>query len=235
MENTLDILCRRLEYNFRDRNLLEEAFRHSSFVNESGDPDLRDNERLEFLGDAVLDLAVSHMLMEIHRAAREGDLSKFRAMAVNEASLLRIARRLQLGDCLLLGRGEERTQGRKKPSILANAVEALIGALYLDAGFTRTAEIIQNLFHPLLRDLGRELPNHDYKSLVQEFTQQRYRNRPEYVLVDESGPPHDKTFVIAFRLNGRIVAEASGKSKKSAEQKAAREAYHWLVELENDP
>ncbi len=222
-----------LRYGFRSRLLLEEAFRHSSYVNEIGDPRLRDNERLEFLGDAVLDLSISHLLMERFEEAREGELSKLRAMVVNERSLCRIAETLNLGACLLLGRGEERSRGRHKPSILANAVEALIGALYLDAGFARTDGIVRRLFGPLIDEMGEEIPVRDYKSLLQEYTQRRLKTLPEYVLLSESGPPHERVFRIALRLEGRVVAESTGKSKKTAEQRVAREAYRCLTEQES--
>jgi ribonuclease III len=203
-------------------------------VNEADDPDLRDNERLEFLGDAVLDLAISHMLMEKHADAREGDLSKFRAMTVNENGLLFVAQKLEIGKHLLLGRGEERTHGREKPSILANAVEALIGAVYLDAGFDKSSEIIRKLFSSLVQEIGEAAMGNDYKSLFQEYTQQHFKTRPEYQVVKESGPPHDRTFVVALKLNGKTVAEGSGKSKKAAEQKVAREAYYWMTEAGKD-
>lgn len=234
MESALDALCRRLGYTFKNRGLLEEAFRHSSYVNESGDSDLRDNERLEFLGDAVLDLAISHMLMDYFQEAREGSLSKLRARMVNDRSLLRVADHLNLGRYLLLGRGEERTRGRRKPSILANTLEALIGAFYLDAGFARTAAMIQALFAPLVREMDEEAGGNDYKSLLQEYTQQYYKTRPEYVLVQESGPPHDRTFRVAICLHHQVVAEGAGKSKKEAERRVAREAYRCLIERGND-
>jgi len=234
MHGDLDALCRRLGYTFKNPDLLAEAFRHSSYVNESGDSHLRDNERLEFLGDAVLDLAVSHMLMDRFERAREGVLSKLRARVVNDRSLLRVADYLDIGSCLLLGRGEERTHGRRKPSILANALEALIGALYLDAGFARTASLIQDLFASLVGELDEEGVGNDYKSLLQEYTQQHYKILPEYTLVEESGPPHDRTFRIAIRLHHQVVAEAAGKSKKEAERRVAREAYRCLIEREND-
>ena len=235
VDNRLDNLTAKLGYTFRNPGLLEEAFRHSSYVNEVGDSGLRDNERLEFLGDAVLDLVVSHLLMDRFRDAREGELSKFRAMVVDEQGLFRIAQGLSLGDCLLLGRGEERTGGRSKPSILANALEALIGALYLDGGFSTTDGIVRRLFTPLIREMEDDVPVRDYKSLLQEYTQQHHRVRPEYVLVDEEGPPHDRVFRIALRLRGRVVADSTGKSKKAAEQKAAREAYRWLAENDAVP
>ncbi len=235
MENRLDNLTVKLGYTFRNPGLLEEAFRHSSYVNEVGDAGLRDNERLEFLGDAVLGLVVSHLLMDRFRDAREGELSKFRAMVVDEQGLFHIAQGLSLGDCLLLGRGEERTGGRAKPSILANALEALIGALYLDGGFSTTDGVVRRLFTPLIREMEEDVPVRDYKSLLQEYTQQHHRVRPEYLLVDEKGPSHDRVFRIALRLRGRVVAESTGKSKKAAEQKAAREAYRWLTENDAVP
>jgi ribonuclease-3 len=223
-----------LGYTFEQPHLLEEAFRHASYVNERLNSNLRDNERLEFLGDAVLDLAVSDILMELFHDAKEGDLSKQRASVVDERGLCHVARELGLGDYLLLGRGEELSHGREKPSILANAMEALIGALYLDAGFTNTKEIIHRLFLPLLgkTDPGEEL--NDFKSLLQEYTQERYKTRPEYLLADENGPAHDKTFRVALCINRKTVAEGVGKNKKEAEQRAAKEAFFCLTtEREN--
>ena len=221
-------LSKALGYVFSQHELLLQAFRHSSYVNEQSGQDLEDNERLEFLGDAVLDLAVSHLLMEIFLDAEEGDLSKYRAMVVDESGLCQIARRLNLGDYLFLGKGEEQSQGRKKPSILANTMEALLGALYLDAGFEKAMEVIRILFAPLIVRAGTEDMAHDFKSQLQEYTQKIYKTLPKYSLSHESGPAHDKTFRVKLSLNGDILAEGEGKSKKEAEQKAAREAYHCL-------
>ena len=222
-------LSKKLGYTFKRPDLLTEAFRHSSYVNEFSNSDLRDKERLEFLGDAVLDLAISDILMELFQDSKEGDLSKYRATVVNERGLCQVAQELGLGEYLMLGRGEEMSRGREKPSILANTMEALLGALYLDAGFDKTKEIVHELFSPLLGriDTGR-VPN-DYKSQLQEYTQGVYKTRPEYVLVEESGPAHDKTFRVALRLDGKVMAEAKGKSKKEAEQKAAKEALPCLT------
>jgi ribonuclease-3 len=222
-------LHKKLGYIFKRPDLLAEAFRHSSYTNEVGNLDLRDNERLEFLGDAVLDLAIGHILMELFPDGNEGDLSKYRAMVVSEKGLSQVAKELGLGDYLLLGRGEELTYGREKPSILANTIEALIGALYLDAGFTVSKEIIHRLFSPLLGKNDLERVAEDYKSLVQEYTQQIYKTRPDYVYVKESGPAHNKTFRVALSLDGKIIAEGEGKSKKEAEQEAAREAFFCLT------
>ncbi len=233
--NDLMELCRRLDYRFVNEALLEEAFRHSSYVNEIGAPHLQDNERLEFLGDAVLDLAISHLLMEMYREAREGDLSKFRAFIVNEKTLSQMARTLGLGDFLQLGKGEEMTGGRKKPSILADTMEALLGALYLDAGFDRTLNIIHRFFKPLLGKIDSEEEVDDYKSLLQEYTQATFKTRPEYILVKETGPAHQKTFRVALRLNGDFMSEAEGRSKKEAEQKAAKEAFLCLTKEMQNP
>ena len=227
-EEKLDRLCERLGYSFKDRDLLRQAFRHASYVNEQPDASQGDNERLEFLGDAVLDLAVSHFLMELFQEAEEGDLSKFRAMVVDETGLFRVASSLQLGDCLLLGKGEEQNRGRQKPSILSDTMEALLGALYLDAGFGRTLEIIRALFTPLLERVGTRKMAHDFKSLLQEYTQQTHKLLPMYQLVEETGPAHDRTFRIVLSLNGEVLSEGVGKSKKEAEQKAAQEAFSCL-------
>ena len=135
---------------------------------------------------------------------------------------------MELGGYILLGKGEEQTNGREKPSILANTMEAFLGALYLDAGFLRTKEIIYRLFLPLIEDIETNDRNSDYKSMLQELTQDVYKTLPEYFLKDESGPPHNKTFKVVLLLNGESVAEGEGKSKKEAEQKAAREAFHCL-------
>lgn len=221
-------LIERLGYPFRDPEILEEAFRHASYVNEKAVPGLKDNERLEFLGDAVLDLAVSHILMELFQEAKEGELSKSRASVVNEKELSQVARALGLGEYLLLGRGEEMGGGREKTSILADTLEALIGAVYLDAGLETTREVIRGLFHPLLSKLDSGAPMEDFKSMLQEYTQDVFKTRPEYQPVRESGPSHDKVFRVAIYLQGRILAEAEGKTKKEAEQKAAREAFHCL-------
>ncbi|MFZ7112128.1 MAG: ribonuclease III [Desulfatiglandales bacterium] len=222
-------LCESLGYEFKNLDVLEEAFRHSSYVNELGGPNLQDNERLEFLGDAVLDLAISHILMEMFEEAREGELSKFRASVVNEKTLSQMAGELELGEILHLGKGEEMTGGREKPSILADTMEALLGALYLDAGFDQTKEMIHRLFAPLLGRIDSENEVDDFKSLLQEYTQATYKTRPEYILVQERGPAHQKTFKVALRLNGMIIAEAEGRSKKAAEQRAAKEAFVCLT------
>ncbi|MBW1706914.1 MAG: ribonuclease III [Deltaproteobacteria bacterium] len=228
-QNTrLEELSNKLGHNFTNPELLSQAFRHASYVNEQDDSNLKDNERLEFLGDAVLDLAISHLLMNRFEDAEEGDLSKFRAMVVDEAGLYQIALMLRLGAYLLLGKGEEHSSGREKPSILANTMEALIGALYLDAGFDTALEVVGKLFSPLLEKVGTLEMIYDYKSIFQEYTQKIYKTLPKYHLVEEVGPAHDKTFKVALTLNGETLAEGKGKSKKEAEQEAAKEAFICL-------
>ena len=191
---------------------------------------LEDNERLEFLGDAVLDLAVSHLLMEKNSGADEGELSRFRSMVVDETGLHDVAGRLDLGSYLLLGRGEDQSLGRQKPSILADVTEALIGAIYLDGGFDVTKKIIEKLFAPLLEKVRTDDLVQDFKSLLQEFTQQAFKSLPKYRLTEETGPAHDKVFRIALAVNGIVLAEGMGKSKKEAEQHAAKEAFSRLKE-----
>jgi ribonuclease-3 len=229
----LEELSKKLGYKFKKPELLMHAFRHASYVNEQGDSNLEDNERLEFLGDAVLDLAISHLLMELFKDAEEGILSKYRAMVVDKAGLYGMALELNLGAYLLLGRGEEQSHGREKPSILANTTEALIGALYLDSGFDNTMDIIGRLFSSLLEKIATKEMVYDFKSSLQEYTQQTYKALPEYRLVEESGPPHDKTFKVVLSLSGVVLAEGIGKSKKEAEQSAAKEAFFCLKEDPN--
>jgi len=223
-----DKITRRLEYSFKDSDLLVNAFRHASYVNEQSDSDLEDNERLEFLGDAVLELAISHLLMERFPGAEEGDLSRMRASVVDEKGLFKVAMGLELGDCLLLGRGEEQSGGREKPSILSDTMEALLGALYLDAGFDRVLEVVEKLFGNQLDGLSIEAVR-DFKSLLQEYTQRTFRSLPRYRMVEETGPAHDKRFRVILTLNEEVISEGEGKSKKEAEQRAAEEAYICLI------
>ena len=225
-----ETLYKVLGYTFRDPALVLQAFRHSSYVNEHVGAALEDNERLEFLGDAVLDLAVSHLLMEKNRETNEGELSRFRSMVVDEAGLHDVATRLELGRYLLLGKGEDQSLGRQKPSILADVTEALIGAIYLDGGFDETKKVIEKLFAPLLKKLETDDLVQDFKSLLQEFTQQAFKSLPKYRLTEETGPAHDKVFRIALAVNGIVLAEGKGKSKKEAEQRAAKEAFFRLKE-----
>lgn len=223
-------LDKKLGYTFKNPELLVQSVCHSSYVNEQIDSTFKDNERLEFLGDAVLDLAISHILMLRFKDAAEGDLSKFRATVVDEAGLYEVALRLGLGEYLLLGKGEEQSRGREKPSILADTTEALIGAIYLDAGFDKAMEIIKGLFSSLLERVGTEELVHDFKSLLQEYSQQSCKTLPRYRLIKETGPAHDRSFQVELSLKGEVLAEGEGRSKKEAEQNAARAAFFCLKE-----
>ena len=219
-----DDLTAILDYSFKNEELLSQAFRHPSYVYEKDDPGVSDNQRLEFLGDAVINLAISHLLMESFPEMKEGDLSKYRASLVSESGLHFIARELELGDYLLLGKGEERTNGRKKPSILTDALEALIGAIYLDGGFTDALRVIEGIFSPLLNRIGLGGSINDFKTELQEYSQEAFQSTPEYRLEKETGPDHNKTFYVAVYLKGNVLGRGEGKSKKEAEQRAAKEA-----------
>jgi ribonuclease-3 len=219
-----DNLTAILNYSFKNEELLSQAFRHPSYVYEKDDPGVSDNQRLEFLGDAVINLAISHLLMESFPEMKEGDLSKYRASLVSESGLHFIARELELGDYLLLGKGEERTNGRKKPSILTDALEALIGAIYLDGGFTDVLRVIEGIFSPLLNRIGLGGSINDFKTELQEYSQEAFQSTPEYRLEKETGPDHNKTFYVAVYLKGNVLGRGEGKSKKEAEQRAAKEA-----------
>jgi len=223
-----DILATILDYPFNNQELIFQAFRHPSYVYEKDDPGISDNQRLEFLGDAVISLSISHLLMESFPEIKEGDLSKYRASLVSESGLNHIANELELGEYLLLGKGEEQTNGRKKPSILTDAFEALIGAIYLDGGFEEALRVIAKLFSPLLDriDLGKSI--NDFKTELQEYSQNTFQSPPEYKIEKETGPDHNKTFHVSVYLEKNLMGKGKGKSKKEAEQKAAREALACL-------
>jgi ribonuclease III len=209
-----------LGYAFKAPELLLEALRHSSFANEQSDPTMQDNERFEFLGDAVLNLVIGHLLMNAYPHMKEGELSRIRAHMVNEAQLADFARRLELGRFLKLGKGEIQSGGHGKSSILANALEALIAAIYLDGGFSSAFTTIQAHFRTLIADAPRMTMGLDYKSRLQEAVQSMLHEVPHYQVVEESGPDHDKTFRVLMTV-GQLKAEGLGKSKKLAEQEAA--------------
>ena len=212
-----------LGYRFRRSEHLDLALRHRSAI--PGEPN---NEKLEFLGDAVLALAMSDLLMSAFPHAREGELSKIRASLVNAEVLARRARELDLGRWLLLGKGEEKSGGREKGSILAAAYEALLGAIYLDAGYEVARTIVATHF---VADANEHATAglRDYKTELQEITQRLFRESPAYRLVEESGPDHEKRFVSEIVVGGRSCGRGVGRSKKSAEQAAAMEALDTIV------
>jgi ribonuclease-3 len=214
-------LSKRIGYHFKNESYLDVALTHASFSNESRTP-TQNNERQEFLGDAILSIVVSDYLYR-HTDMDEGDLTKRRAALVCEATLSDFAREIDLGRYLRLGRGEEHTGGRERASILADAFEALIAAIYLDGGLDRARDFILPF---VKRRLAREDADgfKDYKTQLQEIIQKNPEEKVQYVLVDESGPDHDKRFVVEVRLNSNVIGRGQGRSKKAAEQLAAREA-----------
>lgn len=213
-----------LSYSFKDKDLLDTALTHRSFINESPSESVHDNERLEFLGDAVLELCVSHLLMEVYTDHREGRLSRMRASIVNEQSLAQLAKRFRVGDFLLLGKGEDSSGGRTKASILSNTFEAVVAAIYLDCGFHETYTFLRKLFKPLVESSEKNLPFRDYKTTLQELCQNRYRVMPRYSLIHEYGPDHDKIFQVRLTVADTVTTTGVGKNKKEAEQEAAMKA-----------
>jgi ribonuclease III len=226
----LSSLENELGYHFTNIDLLRESLQHSSYVNEQRDPALRDNERLEFLGDAVLDLVITHILMKHFPQSREGDLSRMRATIVNESQLSLVAQGLNLGQHLLLGRGEALSNGQEKSSILADAFEAVIAAVYLDGGLEAGFEVIGRQFSEIISQVDDRLAAEDFKSRLQELVQVRYKTIPHYEVVAESGPDHDKTFEVGLSIGTFLTTHGTGKSKKAAEQAAAAVALEKLQE-----
>ncbi len=217
-----------LGVRLQNLGLYLEALTHRSILGQHNDWSYRDNERLEFLGDAVLSMVISHLLYERYaQDYREGELTKMRAWLVNEERLAKISRRLGLADLILLGPGEEATGGREKASILAGTFEALVAAFYLDLGFEKTFQLIKKIFIRLIPHAPRGLVS-DYKTVLQEYTQRHFKQTPSYELLKEVGPEHAKVFYVALKLNGETVATGRGRSKKAAEQDAAQKALKKL-------
>jgi ribonuclease III len=223
-----EILEGKLGYTFKERKLLETALVHKSYVNENPNAGVTHNQRLEFLGDAVLDLVISHLLMDRFPALHEGELSMIRAETVSEQAVAEVATGLDLGEWLFLGRGEENTGGRKKPSLLADALEAVIAAVYLDGGYAAAFDVVTRLFVPRI-EAQEEPPGFtDFKTRLQERAQALRRQTPIYTVTAEYGPDHDKLFEVVVSVGGRIYARQGGKSKKEAEQRAAAAALFLL-------
>ena len=218
-----------LGIQFRNSDLLTQALTHRSFVNEnSGDPTIQDNERLEFLGDAILDLIVADMLYHKYPGVSEGELTQLRAALVKTESLARIGAHFNLGDCLRIGRGEENTGGRERMTILCRAFEALIGAMYLDSGMQAAADFVM---HSLLELLEYVIENNlhiDARSELQEQIQAKLSVAPSYRVAGEGGPDHAKEFQVEVALGDHIIGCGIGSSKRSAAQEAARVALQYL-------
>jgi ribonuclease-3 len=223
----LQLFQRHAGIKFRELERLEQAFTHRSWANESGSP-LGNNERLEFLGDSVLGLVVAEYLHEELTDQPEGELARIKSFVVSEASLSEIARALRVDNYILIGRGEEYSGGRSKKAILADALEAIIGAYYLDSGFPAAKRFVERLLVPEIEKVLEDRHAKDYKTLLQEHVQKRMKTYPRYRLVQKTGPDHDRTFLIEVRINDRPYGPGRGKNKKEAEQDAARVAWTAL-------
>ena len=223
----LELLEERIGYRFQDISLLKQAITHSSFTNEQKINKMKDYERLEFLGDAVLELVSSEFLFREYEGKREGELTKMRASMVCEPSLAFCARDLELGEFLLLGKGEENTGGRKRDSITSDAMEAVIGAIYLDGGMEKAKEFIYRF---ILSDLEEKQLFYDSKTNLQELIQGKLKKEFHYVLVEETGPEHDKVFFVEIVMEDEVIGKGQGRTKKAAEQEAAYEALLLLRE-----
>ena len=215
----------RIHYTFKNKKLLHEALSHSSYANEG--KRTRSNERLEFLGDSVLSIIVAKHLFTHYTHLPEGELTKLRASLVCEKSLHEFACDFGLGEFLLLGKGEELTGGRERPSIIADAFEALLAAIYLDGGMEQARKFVLQFIPEHLNPKQAKGLN-DYKTTLQEIIQQNKEEKIEYVPIEETGPDHDKTFVVEVHLNSNVIGTGRGKSKKQAEQFAAKEALELM-------
>lgn len=232
----LEDLQRAIGHFFHDINYLLAALRHRSFINQARDTDnsgrrLDDNQRLEFLGDAVLSLAISTLLYQTFPDLQEGQLSKMRAGLVNEVQLSDIARDISIAPCLFLGRGEEATGGREKNSILADALEAVLAAIYLDEGFAKALKVVDARWGSLIARSSRDDLLKDFKTRIQEYTQRAFSLTPEYRLNGSSGPDHARVFEVSLILAGQKISDGRGRSKKEAEQNAAQNALKTIEGL----
>ncbi len=230
MQRNIGELEQIIGYRFRDRELLENALRHSSYTNEHKKTHLPDNERLEFLGDAVLELSSSEFLFRNYPKMQEGDMTKLRASIVCEPTLAQCAASIELGSFLRLGRGEEQTGGRKRDSVVSDAMEALIGSIYLDGGFASAKEFVNRF---ILNDVENKKLFFDSKTILQEIVQSSFKGEQmSYRLLREEGPDHDKVFVVQLFIGDKGFEEGRGRTKKSAEQEAA---YRTIITLKGQP
>jgi ribonuclease III len=235
-KNRLEILNKleeRLGYSFRDINLLSTALTHSSYVNENQQLSTTDNERLEFLGDSILGACVSDLIIAKYTSSSEGDLTKIRASIVGEENLAQLARGLEIGNCLLIGRGEENSESRTKDSFLADAFEAVVATIYLDSDFNNAKDIINKIIEPLLEEDNLTAEYFDYKTALQELCQKKYKTVPIYLVVDSKGPEHAKVFEVRVVVVNKLTEYGSGKSKKEAEKQAAQKAWEILQNEED--
>ncbi|TCT16970.1 ribonuclease-3 [Natranaerovirga pectinivora] len=226
--NKLDKFEEKIGYTFINKFLLKQALTHSSYSNEKRMSKLDNNERLEFLGDAVLELTTSHFLFKKYSKLTEGELTKLRASIVCEPTLSQCSKDLELGNYLLLGKGEELSGGRNRSSVLSDALESIIGAIYLDGGLIKAEEFVRNF---ILTDIDNKKLFYDSKTVLQEIIQQSSQIPVKYYLIDENGPDHNKIFVVEVRFENKVLGTGRGRSKKLAEQEAA---YNAIKELKNN-
>ena len=218
-----------IRITFRDVSLLQQAFVHSSYTNENPGYHLPDNERLEFLGDALLSFMVTEKLYHEFPHFGEGELTEIRVSLIRQETLAQLASALKLGDYLLLGKGEEATGGRERQTNLADVFEALVGAIFLDQGLDTARDFVLSKFQSQLERVEAEGIGRNYKALLQEFTQAKFKQLPTYRVVEASGPDHDRDFTIEAALGDRVLGTGSGKSKRTAEMEAARSAWEKLA------
>lgn len=219
---------------FKDRGLLETAFVHRSFLNEKEGRGMESNERLEFLGDSVLSTVISHVLYQRSPEVSEGELTNLRAKLVNGRTLARIARGLDMGLCLMLGKGERASGGADNTTILAGAFEAVVAAVYLEGGFDKAFSFIEGLYSPLIEKLLKEPGHFNFKPRLQVLAQKLFKKAPVYRVVSESGPDHKKIFEVEVMVDGRVYGRGSESTKKDAEQAAAGEALKELVKIQKE-
>jgi ribonuclease III len=223
----LQLFERHAGIRFRELEFLNQAFTHRSFANEAGEV-AENNERLEFLGDSVLGLVVSEYLYETLMDQPEGELARIKSFVVSEASLSEIARALRVDNYILIGRGEEYSGGRSKKAILADCLEAIIGAFYLDSGFQPSQRFVHAMLIPEINKVLENRHAKDYKTMLQEYVQKRMKTYPKYRVVQKTGPDHDRTYWIEVHVGERSFGAGKGKNKKEAEQEAARIAYEGM-------
>jgi ribonuclease-3 len=237
---TLSRFEKKINYHFKKKELLIQALSHPSYFHEENKERKGDYEVMEFLGDAILGFLISEMVYKMRMLHSEGEMSKIKSFIVSRKSLHGEAKNLELGDLILVGKGEEKTGGRKKESILADTLEAVIAAIYLDGGMRAAKAFINGIFRGkteklVLQSMSRGLIRKDNKSALQEILQKRKDPLPEYVVVREEGPSHEKKFFVEMRLSGRSLAHGKGRSKKEAEQKAAKKALAKLLSHSRSP
>jgi ribonuclease-3 len=225
-EKELNELEKRLGIPFLSKAILNQSLTHSSFAHEAGIPD---NERLEYLGDAVLKLVITEYIYNKFPTKPEGDLTKIRATVISDETLANVADKMNLGRYLLLSENEKRTGGAVRKSNLANSLEALIGAIYLDAGLGRSRDFLLEILRGEIEKVSAEDYIKDFKSVLQEYSQKRKWELPHYRVLSESGPRHKRIFTIGVKVSGKLLGKGSGLSKKEAEQKAAEQAYKKIM------